>query len=112
MRKLGASRREFFERIDRPALLSLPAAPYEYAEWRRARVAPDYHVEVQGHFYSVPFRLIREVVEVRTTQATVAVFHRATRVASHPRPTLNPCHPPTPQPLPTAPHPNPPPHTP
>jgi hypothetical protein len=52
MRKLGASR-EFFDTIDRPALMPLPAEPYQYAEWRRARLAPDYHVEVQGHF-SVP----------------------------------------------------------
>jgi transposase len=62
MRKLGASRREFFETIDRPALMPLPGEPYQYAEWRRARVAPDYHVEVHGHFYSVPSRLIRQVV--------------------------------------------------
>src|SRR3546814_11328022 len=48
MRKLGASRREFFERIDRPALLSLPAAPHEYAEWRPARVAPDHPVAVHA----------------------------------------------------------------
>ena len=68
MRKLGASRREFFESIDRPALLPLPAEPYQYAEWRRARVAPDYHVEVRGHFYSVPSRLIRQVVEASMTQ--------------------------------------------
>src|SRR5438045_2623999 len=51
MRKLGASRREFFETIDRPALLPLPPEPYAYAEWRRCRVAPDYHVEVHGHSY-------------------------------------------------------------
>jgi transposase len=75
MRKLGASRREFF--IDRPALMPLPAEPYQYAEWRRARVAPDYHVEVQGHFYSVPSRMIRQVVEVRATEATIEVFHAA-----------------------------------
>ena len=67
MRRLGASRREFFETIDRPALLPLPPEPYAYAEWRRCRVAPDYHVEVHGHFYSVPSRLIREVVEARIT---------------------------------------------
>lgn len=85
MRKLGASRREFFESIDRPVLMALPAEPYQYAEWRRARVAPDYHVEVQGHFYSVPSRLIRQVVEVRITQRTVEVFHRGVRVASHVR---------------------------
>ena len=85
MRKLGASRRELFESIDRPALQPLPAEPYHYAEWRRARVAPDYHVEVRGHFYSVPSRLIRQVVEVRVTEATIEVFHRGTRVASHAR---------------------------
>ena len=102
MRKLGASRREFFDRIDRPALMPLPATPYEYAEWRRARVAPDYHVEVQGHFYSVPSRLIREIVEVRTTQATVEVFHRGTRVASHLRSTLKRRHTTTPEHMPSA----------
>src|SRR6266480_110460 len=85
MRKLGASRREFFETIDRPALMPLPVDPYQYAEWRRARVAPDYHVEVQGHFYSVPSRMIRQVVEVRATEATIEVFHRGTRIASHAR---------------------------
>ena len=85
MRKLGASRREFFVNIDQPALMPLPAEPYQYAEWRRARVAPDYHVEVHGHFYSVPFRLIRQIVEVRMTEATIEVFHRGTRVASHMR---------------------------
>jgi hypothetical protein len=84
MRKLGASRREFFENIDQPALMALPTEPYQY-EWRRARVAPDYHVEVQRHFYSVPSRLIRQVVEVRITQTTVEVFHRGVRVASHQR---------------------------
>jgi transposase len=85
MRKLGASRREFFESIDQPALMALPTEPYQYAEWRRARVAPDYHVEVQRHFYSVPSRLIRQVVEVRITQTTIEVFHRGVRVASHQR---------------------------
>ncbi len=48
-------------------------------------MAPDYHVEVQGHFYSVPSRLIREVVEVRLTEANVEVFHRGVRIASHRR---------------------------
>ena len=90
MRKLGASRREFFETIDRPALMPLPVEPYQYAEWRRARVAPDYHVEVQGHFYSVPSRLIRQVVEVRSTQTTVEVFHRGARIIGHVRTITSP----------------------
>ena len=54
MRKLGKSRAELLETIERPALKALPAEPYRYAEWKRCRVAPDYHVEITGHFYSVP----------------------------------------------------------
>jgi transposase len=102
MRKLGASRREFFVSIDQPALMPLPAGPYQYAEWRRARVAPDYHVEVHGHFYSVPFRLIRQVVEVRMTEATVEVFHRGTRVASHMRSQVKRRHSTIPEHMPSA----------
>jgi len=83
MRKLGKSRRELLETIERPALKPLPAEPYRYAEWKRARVAPDYHIEIAGHYYSVPSRLIREVVEARITTTTVEIFHRGNRVASH-----------------------------
>jgi hypothetical protein len=85
MRQLSASRRELFDTIDRPVLMPLPAAPYQYAEWRRTRMAPAHHIEVACRFYSVPPGLIRHVVEVRITEATVEVFHRGTRVASHPR---------------------------
>ena len=83
MRKLGKSRRGLLETIERPALKPLPAEPYRYAEWKRARVAPDYHIEIAGHYYSAPSRLIREVVEARITSTTVEIFHRGTRVASH-----------------------------
>jgi transposase len=43
-KKLEGSRRSHFEAIDRPALRPLPSAPYEYAEWRKARVAPNIHL--------------------------------------------------------------------
>ena len=46
-------------------------------------MAPDYHIEIAGHFYSVPSKLIREVVEVRITSATVEVFHKGQRIAAH-----------------------------
>ena len=60
MRKLWKSRRELLETIERPALKALPAGSIRYvAQWKRCRVAPDYHVEIAGHFYSVPSRLIR-----------------------------------------------------
>jgi transposase len=85
MRKLGVSRAELFAQIDRPALKALPTTPFQYAEWKKCRVAPDYHVEIADHYYSVPSRLIREMVEARITDTTVEILHRGVRVASHAR---------------------------
>ena len=102
MRRLGASRREFFDTIDRPALQPLPSEPYAYAEWRRCRVAPDYHVELHGHFYSVPSRLIGEVIEARVTDTTIEVFHGGKHVTAHPRSALKRRHTTTPDHMPSA----------
>jgi transposase len=85
MRRLGVSRRELFETVERPAMQPLPATEHEYAEWTLARVGIDYHVEVAGFFYSVPYSLIRQQVETRLTERTVEVFHRGQRVAAHAR---------------------------
>ena len=83
MRGWGTTRRALFEQLDRPALHPLPPAPYEYAAWKRCRVSLDYHVEIEKHFYSVPFRLLREEVEARVTARTVEIFHRGKLVAAH-----------------------------
>ena len=79
------TRRALFEQLDRPALHSLPPTPYEYAAWKRCRVNLDYHVEIDKHFYSVPYRLLREEVEARVTTSTVEIFHRGKLVAAHRR---------------------------
>jgi len=83
--KMNATRRSLFETIDRPALRSLPAVAYEYAEWKKARVNIDYHIEIDGHYYSVPYQLIKEQVDVRLTATTVEVLFKHNRVAAHPR---------------------------
>jgi transposase len=83
MRRLGVSRRQLFEAVERPAMQSLPEQDYEYAEWRLARVGMDYHVEVAGFCYSVPHALLREQVDTRATARTIEVFHRGKRVAAH-----------------------------
>src|SRR5579871_6414363 len=85
MRSWSAGCSRSLETLDRPALKALPNLPYVYAQWQRARVAPDYHIEVAGHFYSVPSRLIREIVDVRITAETVEIFHTGKRIASHAR---------------------------
>jgi transposase len=84
-KKLPGSRQELFETLDRPALRPLPAQSYEYAEWKLARVNIDYHVEVEGHYYSVPYALVRQQLDVRLSASVVALFAKGKRVASHPR---------------------------
>ena len=74
IRRLGVTRRALFEEIDRPNLNALPAEPYSFAEWRLRRVGVDYHVELEGHFYSVPYRFARSEVEVRLTPRAVEIF--------------------------------------
>jgi transposase len=86
--KLPGSRRSMFEDLDRPALKPLPADTYEYAEWKKARVHIDYHVEVARHYYSVPYQLVKKQLDVRLTANTVELFHMNKRVASHRRSSL------------------------
>jgi transposase len=83
--KLPGTRRSLYETLDRPALLPLPATPYVFEEWSYARVGIDYHVEVDGHYYSVPYALVKKKVDIRATSATVEVLFRHNRVASHAR---------------------------
>jgi transposase len=83
--KLDTTRRKLFETIDKPALKPLPSRPYEYAEWKKARVNIDYHIEIYRHYYSVPYQLAREQVDVRITANTVEVLFKNQRVASHKR---------------------------
>lgn len=85
MRRLGMSRRDLFESIERPALRPLPDTDWQFAEWRLVRVGLDYHVEVDGFYYSVPHALIRAEVDTRLTERTLEIFHRGNRVAAHQR---------------------------
>jgi transposase len=86
MKKLGGiSRRELFERIERAALRPLPSAAYEYADWHKKTLNTDYHVEVDKHWYSAPFRLVHQEIWARVTSQTVELLRLGERVASHRR---------------------------
>lgn len=82
-RKLNSSRMELFETLDKPALKPLPANRYEYAQWKKATVNIDYHIEVDGHFYSTPYQLVKKQVEVRLTSKTVEIICKGKRIATH-----------------------------
>lgn len=84
-KKLPGSRQSRFLELDKPALGPLPAAPYQFAQWKKARVAPDYHIEFSSHYYSVPYQLVGKELDVRATDMTIECFHKANRVASHAR---------------------------
>jgi len=85
MEHLDRSRRELFVELDQPALNPLPQQPYEYADWKKARVNIDYHVEFDKHYYSAPYTLMQEEVLIRATQSTVEICFNGERVASHRR---------------------------
>lgn len=85
MRRLKKSRREVFESLDRPSALPLPVRPYEYAEWLKAKVGFNYHIDVDEHSYSVPFQLLHEKLDIRLTAATIEAFRKGERVAAHAR---------------------------
>ena len=84
-KKLPGSRASQFAAIDQPALRGLPTVAYQYAEWSKARVHIDYHLEVARGYYSVPYALIGRELTVRLTERTVELFHHGERVASHAR---------------------------
>jgi transposase len=84
-KRLPGSRLSLFEQLDRPVMRPLPPEPYVFAEWKKARVHIDYHMQVDGHYYSVPYQLVKQALDVRLSANTVEVFHQGRRVASHPR---------------------------
>lgn len=83
VRRVGQTRRQLFEAIDRPALRPLPVEPHVFADWRLRRAGLDYHVEIKRHHYSVPYRFAREQVEARITARTIELFHKGERIAAH-----------------------------
>jgi len=92
LQKLNVSRKELFETLEFPALKPLPKMPYQFALWKKAKVGCDYHVEVESHYYSVPYNYIGKKVDVRITERHVEVFHRGNRIASHIRSTRKGAH--------------------
>jgi transposase len=83
--KLDGTRAALFEQLDRPAMRPLPGSHYECANWKRAKVNIDYHVEIDRHYYSVPHQLVGQHVDLRISEHTVEVLFKHQRVASHPR---------------------------
>src|SRR5471032_501277 len=84
-RKRDGTRASLFAQVDRPALQPLPAERYVMAEWKTVRANIDYHIEIDRHYYSVPYQLAGQQLEARYTATTVELFQDGKRVASHAR---------------------------
>jgi transposase len=83
--KMKSSRQELYETLDKPALAPLPLEPYQYADWKKARIHIDYHFLFDEHHYSVPYKYIHKEVTIRGTAKTVECFHNNIRIAIHVR---------------------------
>ena len=83
MQAKDESRAELFALLDRPALQPLPVRPYALGIWSRARVNVDYHIAYDLRYYSVPYALLGQEVDVRAAAEIIEIFHRGERVASH-----------------------------
>jgi len=79
------SRRELFNSLDYPSALPLPPTAYEYAEWLKVKVNLDYHIQVDDHYYSVPYQLLHVRLDVRQTISTIEAYHKSKRIAAHVR---------------------------
>lgn len=79
------SRQIVFVRDERPLLAPLPPIRFELADLRKAKVGPNYHIQLDRNFYSVPSTLIGRSLDVRVTSHTIEVFDGAERVACHAR---------------------------
>ncbi len=82
-KKREGCRASVFEAIERAALRALPAMPYEFATWKKAKVHLDYHVEIERAYYSVPYALVGKTVEARLTANAIEILHRSQVVARH-----------------------------
>jgi transposase len=100
--KLEGTRKSLFESLDKPALKPLPAPRFTFAQWSQSKVNIDYHIEVDHHYYSVPYQLIHERLDVRLTDVTVEVFFKNRRVALHRRSYLKGKHTTLPEHMPKA----------
>lgn len=82
-KRLEGSRESVFKDIEQPALKLLPQNRYEFAQWKKAKVNIDYHVDINGHYYSVPYTLVHQEVEIRYTAQSVEIFYHSRRISSH-----------------------------
>ena len=88
MKSYGKSRKDLYLELDKPALKALPVNKYEFSTYKLCKVNIDYHIEVFGHYYSVPYQHVGEPVEVKINEKLLEVYLKGQRIALHARSSL------------------------
>ena len=83
IRRLGKNRTELFEELDKPHLHPLVANRYVYKEFKKATVGVDYHIELDGSGYSVPYKYLGQKVDVTYSSSDVTISLNGEIIASH-----------------------------
>jgi transposase len=84
-RKLDTTRAKLFESLEKPMLKPLPSEAFPFVKWKTVRVNIDYHVEIEGHYYSVPYQYVHEQVEARILETSIEIIRKGHRIATHVR---------------------------
>lgn len=84
-KQLPGNRKEAFDKLDHPALKSLPLHPYRYVAIKKVKVNIDYHIQYEQHHYSVPHQYVDEKLELHAGDQLVQLYYRQQLIASHPR---------------------------
>jgi transposase len=84
-RKLDTTRAKLFESLEKPVLKPLPTEPFPFAKWKKVRVNIDYHVEIDRHYYSVPYQYVHEELEAYISETSVEIIRKGRRIATHVR---------------------------
>lgn len=81
---IEGTRRSLYETIDLPVLSTLPQTPYEIGFWKQFTVRPNYHIMIDKHFYSVPYKHVSEKVDAKISANFIEIYHSGLRIACHP----------------------------
>ncbi len=85
-KRISGSRHLRFLEVDKPALKTLPNNAFEFKKWLPVRKVPaDYHVVVEEHAYSVPYKYVGKPVEICFSHSMIQIFYDNKRIASHKR---------------------------
>lgn len=85
IKRLGKSRTELFHILDAPFLKPLCANNYIYKEFKTATVGIDYHIELEGSGYSVPYTYLGKRVEITYSAISVVIRYNGEIIAHHPK---------------------------